>query len=58
MHTEKQHYIADELILGPHAGRMNMKYHPDAFTHEENIYDNEDETDLDSSSDYLLPLTD
>ena len=41
--TEKQQYITDKLISGPQAGRMNMKYHPDAFTHEENIYDSEDE---------------
>ena len=57
-HMEKQHYIADEFILGPHAGKMNMKYHPDAVNHKENMYDNDDDSDLDSSSDSPPPLTD
>ena len=55
--AEKHQYIADKLISGPQAGWINMKYHLDAFTHEENIDDNEYETDLDSSSDSLPPLT-
>ena len=39
---------------------MNMKYHLDAFAHEENIYDNEDENDLENNTDappsFIHPL--
>ena len=56
-HITKQPYTADEFIPGPHAGRMNMKYHTNVVNHDENIYDNEDDTDLNSSSDSPSPFT-
>ena len=54
--AEKHQYVADKLISGLQDGQMNMKYYLNAFTHTENIYDNEDEKDLENNSDALPPL--